>query len=139
MKPFSRLLDALSYQPQRNLKIRLLADYFAHTPDPDRGYGLAALTGVLDFAHAKPALLRGLVAERVDPELFGWSYDYVGDLAETISLIWPGGKADTPSHSLGATSVRLSDACRIGAALAQNAQPSAGVCALKVPLCAGRA
>ncbi len=49
------------FQPQRNLKIRLLADYFARVPDPDRGYGLAALTGTLDFAHAKPALLRGLV------------------------------------------------------------------------------
>ncbi|MFZ1991884.1 MAG: cisplatin damage response ATP-dependent DNA ligase [Alphaproteobacteria bacterium] len=101
MKPFSRLLDALSYQPQRNLKIRLLADYFSRVPDPDRGYGLAALTGVLEFAHAKPALLRSLVAERVDPELFAWSYDYVGDLAETISLIWPKGEANAPPHSLG--------------------------------------
>jgi len=101
VKPFSRLLDALSYQPQRNLKIRLLADYFSRTPDPDRGYGLAALTGVLDFAHAKPALLRGLAAERVDPELFAWSYDYVGDLAETISLIWPKAGDEATPHSLG--------------------------------------
>jgi len=101
VKPFSRLLDALSYQPQRNLKIRLLADYFSRTHDPDRGYGLAALTGVLDFAHAKPALLRGLAAERVDPELFAWSYDYVGDLAETISLIWPKAGDEATPHSLG--------------------------------------
>src|SRR5262249_31435748 len=26
---------------------------------------------------------------RVDPLLFEWSYDYVGDLAETVALIWP--------------------------------------------------
>ena len=26
---------------------------------------------------------------RVDPVLFGWSYDFVGDLAETTALIWP--------------------------------------------------
>jgi DNA ligase-1 len=26
---------------------------------------------------------------RVDPELFGWSWDFVGDLAETVALIWP--------------------------------------------------
>jgi DNA ligase-1 len=25
----------------------------------------------------------------VDPELFAWSYDFVGDLAETVALIWP--------------------------------------------------
>jgi DNA ligase-1 len=101
MKAFAHLLDSLSYQPQRNLKITLLADYFARVPDPDRGYGLAALTGVLEFAHAKPALLRGLVAERVDAELFGWSYDYVGDLAETISLIWPKGGTEAEPHALG--------------------------------------
>ena len=25
----------------------------------------------------------------MDPVLFGWSYDFVGDLAETVALIWP--------------------------------------------------
>ena len=30
-----------------------------------------------------------VVASRVDPVLFALSYDYVGDLAETISLVWP--------------------------------------------------
>ena len=30
-----------------------------------------------------------LAAARTDPELFAWSYDYVGDLAETVALIWP--------------------------------------------------
>ena len=56
----------------------------AQTPDPDRGWALAALTGDLDFAAAKPALLRSSVEERIDPVLFGYSYDYVGDLAETV-------------------------------------------------------
>jgi ATP-dependent DNA ligase len=92
MKRFAELLDGLSYQPQRNLKIRLLVDYLSKVADPDRGYALAALTGTLSFVHAKPAILRGLVTDRVDSELFGWSYDYVGDLAETISLIWPTNK-----------------------------------------------
>jgi DNA ligase-1 len=75
--------------PQRNAKLRLIAGYFRETPDPDRGYALAALTGELDIPSVKPAMLRGLVAERVDEVLFGYSYDYVGDLAETISLTWP--------------------------------------------------
>ncbi|HSK38946.1 MAG TPA: cisplatin damage response ATP-dependent DNA ligase [Arenibaculum sp.] len=89
MKAFAELIDALVFMPSRNGKIRLLADYFANTPDPDRGYALAALTGGLGFAGAKPAALRALAMERVDPVLFGWSYDFVGDMAETISLIWP--------------------------------------------------
>ncbi|MBL8670470.1 MAG: cisplatin damage response ATP-dependent DNA ligase [Alphaproteobacteria bacterium] len=89
MTPFARLLDALLFAPQRSVKLRLLADYFRAAPDPDRGYALAALTGTLSLAAAKPATVRALVAERVDPVLFGWSYDFVGDLAETVSLIWP--------------------------------------------------
>src|SRR3546814_12094953 len=75
--------------PSRNGKLRLLEDYFRAVPDPDRGYGLAALTGGLDLPHAKPAMIRDLAMSRVDPELFALSYDYVGDLAETVALIWP--------------------------------------------------
>src|ERR1700687_4047456 len=93
MKRFAALLDQLFYQPQRNAKLRLLTAYFAAAPDPDRGYALAALTGDLTFQHAKAGVLRNLVAERTDPVLFSLSYDYVGDLAETVALIWPG-KAD---------------------------------------------
>ncbi len=89
MRDFSALIDALIFTPQRNGKLRHLTDYFVQAADPDRGYALAALTGSLDLKAAKPALVRGLVAERVDPVLFGWSYDYVGDLAETVALIWP--------------------------------------------------
>ncbi len=89
MNRFAHLLDRLSYQPARNGKLRLMTDYFRHTPDPERGYALAALTGGLSFRHAKPALVRDLVAERVDPALFALSYDFVGDLSETVALIWP--------------------------------------------------
>jgi DNA ligase 1 len=86
---FSRLLDALVFMPSRNGKIRLLADYFATTQDPDRGWALAALTGNLDLPTAKPAMVRELARTRVDADLLGWSYDYVGDFAETAALIWP--------------------------------------------------
>ncbi|WP_207476415.1 cisplatin damage response ATP-dependent DNA ligase [Arenibaculum pallidiluteum] len=89
MRTFAALLDALVFMPSRNGKIRLMADYFAQVPDPDRGWGLAALTGALSFSAAKPAGVRALVMERVDPVLFGWSHDFVGDLAETVALIWP--------------------------------------------------
>ena len=89
MKRFAELLDRLSYTAGRNAKLKLLSDYFREAPDPDRGWALAALTGRLDFTAAKPAMIRGLIEERVDPTLFRWSYDYVGDMAETVALIWP--------------------------------------------------
>jgi len=30
-----------------------------------------------------------LIAARTDPVLFALSYDYVGDLSETVALLWP--------------------------------------------------
>jgi DNA ligase-1 len=89
MNRFAALLDRLAYEPRRNAKLRLMADYFRTTPDPERGYALAALTGALSFRHAKAGVIRALIAERTDPVLFGLSYDYVGDLAETVALMWP--------------------------------------------------
>src|ERR1700746_3101617 len=89
MTRFAKLLDRLAYEPGRNNKLRLLTSYFREVEDPDRGYALAALTGALSFKHAKPGLIRDLIAERTDPVLFGLSYDYVGDLSETVALMWP--------------------------------------------------
>ncbi|WP_075214918.1 cisplatin damage response ATP-dependent DNA ligase [Mongoliimonas terrestris] len=90
MNRFAALVDRLAYEPRRNAKIALVRAYLAEAPDPDRGYALAALTGGLDFPHAKPNLVRALIAERTDPVLFALSYDYVGDLSETVALMWPG-------------------------------------------------
>ncbi|ACB94714.1 cisplatin damage response ATP-dependent DNA ligase [Beijerinckia indica] len=95
MKPFTTLLDRLSFEHSRTNKLRLLRDFFANTPDPERGYALAALTGSLSFQQAKPGLLRTLIATRVDSVLFDLSYDFVGDLSETIALLWP-----TPTQTI---------------------------------------
>src|ERR1700675_1535272 len=89
MNRFSELLDRLAYEPGRNNKLRLITKYFREVEDPDRGYALAALTGALSFKHAKPGLIRDLIAARADPVLFALSYDYVGDLSETVALMWP--------------------------------------------------
>src|SRR6202789_1811946 len=89
MNRFAELLDRLAYEPSRNNKLRLIIDYFRREADPDRGYALAAMTGELKFAVAKPAQIRALIAERTDPVLFAMSYDYVGDLSETVALMWP--------------------------------------------------
>ena len=108
MRAFSQLLDDLVYTRSRNTKLKLIGDYLKETPDPDRGYGLAALTGTLDIPHVKPAAIRGLVEERIDPTLFYMSRDYVGDTAETVSLLWPK-RIDQPPNVDDAT-ISISDA-----------------------------
>src|SRR5438270_12653970 len=102
MNHFAALLDRLAYEPSRNAKLRLLTDYFRATPDPDRGYALAAMTRALSFRHAKPGIIRALIAERTDETLFALSYDYVGDLSETVALMWPAPQAE-PAERLSPT------------------------------------
>jgi DNA ligase-1 len=75
MLAFAALLERLAFTQGRNDKLALVRRYFATQPDPDRGIGLAAITGELAFSRAKPSLIRDLAAERTDPVLFGWSYD----------------------------------------------------------------
>jgi DNA ligase-1 len=89
MRAFAQLLDSLIYTRSRNAKLKLIADYLGSTPDPDRGWAMAALTGDLSLPAVKPAIIRAMVEERVDPVLFRLSRDYVGDTAETVSLLWP--------------------------------------------------
>jgi DNA ligase-1 len=102
VKAFAALLDRLSYTPSRNDKLRLLADYFAATPDPDRGFALAALTDGLFFRLPLRRILTELVTSRIDPVLFSLSRDYVGDTAETVALIWPSGGARAKPPKLSA-------------------------------------
>src|SRR5205085_1987556 len=87
MTAFAELLEALIFTPSRNGKLRLMTEFFRTQPDPERGWALAALTGELSFREAKAGRIRDLVLTRVDAELFGWSYDFVGDLARRA---WPG-------------------------------------------------
>ncbi len=107
MRAFSQLLDDLVYTRSRNSKLRLIGDYLKTTPDPDRGLALAALTGMLDIPAVKPAVVRGLAEERIDPVLLRMSRDYAGDMAETVSLLWPPPEGEP---LLDDGTVRLSDA-----------------------------
>ena len=108
MRAFSQLLDDLIYTRSRNSKLRLIGEYLRTAPDPDRGIALAALTGTLDIPHVKPAAIRALAEERIDPVLLRMSRDYVGDLAETISLLWPTSAEGCAAIDDG--TVRISDA-----------------------------
>lgn len=89
MDRFAALLDALVYTTSRNRKLALIAAYLRASPDPDRGWALAALTDGLDFPAVKSSTIRNLMMERVDPVLWALSRDFVGDTAETASLLWP--------------------------------------------------
>src|SRR5208282_785305 len=97
MNRFAELLDRLTYEGGRNNKLRLMTDYSRSTADPERGWALAALTGSLSFPHAKPGLIRNLIAERTDPVLFELSCGYVGDLSETVALMWPASRSQASS------------------------------------------
>ncbi|HSI41730.1 MAG TPA: cisplatin damage response ATP-dependent DNA ligase [Xanthobacteraceae bacterium] len=119
MNRFAALLDRLAYEPRRNGKIRLIADYLRRTPDPERGWALAALTGALSFRNAKPGLIRELIGARTDPVLFALSYDFVGDLSETVALMWP-----TPEQAANGPAPPLSAVVHAFATLGRSEMPA---------------
>ena len=121
MHAFAALLDALIYTRSRNAKLKLIGDYLRATPDPDRGWAMAALTGDLDLPAVKPAVLRTMVDARVDPTLFRMSREFVGDTAETIALIWP-----EPAHpeTVASGELRLSAVIERLAALSRAETPA---------------
>lgn len=106
MKEFAALLDALVYTRSRNEKLRLIADYLRTTGDPDRGWALAALSDGLDFPAVKSSTIRNLMKARIDPILWTLSRDFVGDTAETASLLWPA-PAEPPSPPTVSEAVEL--------------------------------
>ena len=89
MNSFAQLLEALIFSPRRSVKQAHLVSWIAHTPFPDSGWGLAALIGEISFPAVKAGVIRELAAETSDKYLFELSYDFVGDLAETVALLWP--------------------------------------------------
>ena len=121
MRAFSQLLDDLVYTRSRNTKLKLIGDYLKATPDPDRGIALAALTGSLSIPAVKGAAIRAIAEERVDPALLYMSRDYVGDMAETVSLLWPtpGGEPEVDDGTLSIADAveRLASAGRMSAPL----------------------
>ena len=100
MQKFANLLDCLTTTPSRNGKLGLLVEYFRKAPDPDRGFALAALTDGLFPRLPLRRALGELMADKIDPVLYQLSRDYVGDTAETVSLLWPDRRAGRPSPRL---------------------------------------
>ena len=89
METFSNLLEQLYYTAGTKAKAQLIADYIANTPDPDRGWAIAAMAGTLRFDFFKRNTVKKLITEHTDPALFAMSYDYVGEVSETVAHLWP--------------------------------------------------
>ncbi|MEW9798543.1 cisplatin damage response ATP-dependent DNA ligase [Alteromonas sp. CYL-A6] len=94
MKAFSDLLEQLYFTSSTNAKAAILRHYLASTPDPDRGWAIAALAGTLRFDFFKRNTVKKLMLERTDEALFAMSYDYVGEMSETVAHLWP----DSPEN-----------------------------------------
>ncbi|MDY6974862.1 MAG: cisplatin damage response ATP-dependent DNA ligase [Pseudomonadota bacterium] len=97
MEAFSHLLEQLYFTSGNKAKAQLIADYIANTPDPDRGWAIAAVAGTLRFDFFKRNTVKKLITEHTDPALFAMSYDYVGEVSETVAHLWP---YSEPSESL---------------------------------------
>ena len=87
-------------------------------------------------------MIRALIAERVDPVLFALSYDYVGDLSETVALMWPADPSRKPNKPPTLTEVvetlshaRQGATAGTGRALARRARRNraAGRCSSSSP------
>lgn len=102
MDAFSDLLEQLYFTGSTNTKAAILKHYIATTPDPDRGWAIAAIAGTLRFDFFKRNTVKKLILERVDDALFAMSYDYVGEMSETVAHLWPDtDNSDAPLPSLG--------------------------------------
>ena len=112
MKAFATLIDRLTVTPNPAHQIAVVRDYLRLTPDPDRGFALTALTGAWTPRVIRPAKLREWMVERVDPVLLDKSLDYVGDLTETVSLLWPESRSNRQPPSLSEISETLTETAK---------------------------
>ena len=88
MLAFAELVDKLYFTSSNLAKAALIRDYLKNTPDPDRGWAIAAIAGTLNFEFFKRKTIKDLIIKRVDPVLFALSYDYVGEMSETVAHLW---------------------------------------------------
>ncbi len=96
MQAFANLVDKLYFINSNNVKATLLKEYLRTTPDPERGWAVSAIAGTLDFQFFKRKMIKDLTIGRVDPVLFDLSYDYVGEMSETVSHLWREAENDPP-------------------------------------------
>jgi DNA ligase-1 len=95
MKLFARLYSALDDTTKTNAKVEALVAYLQATPPEDAIWAVSFLMGRKPRQAVPAPRLRQWAAEEagIPDWLFNASYDVVGDLAETISLLLPPGNA----------------------------------------------
>jgi DNA ligase-1 len=102
VRAFAELYAALDETNKTNAKLALLQDYFSTAPAADAAWVLYFLSGRRPRrAISGRRLAEWAAAEAGLPDwLFGESYDAVGDIAETITLLLPETEtaSDRPLH-----------------------------------------
>jgi DNA ligase-1 len=98
VKRFAELYAELDETTKTGEKVDALAAYFAHTPPEDAAWAVHFLSGRRPKRLVGARKLAAWAMETADvPEwLFAESYESVGDLAETISLLLPESDASSP-------------------------------------------
>ena len=139
MKAFAELYANLDATTSSNAKLAALQAYFRQAPPEDAAWAVYFLSGGRPRQLVPSRLLRDMATEAaaIEPWLFEESYQSVGDLAETISLLLP----DYPYTSQDGLAVWLEEkllplrglpplelAERLPALWAQLDQPSLMVC-----------
>ncbi|AZE82718.1 ATP-dependent DNA ligase LigC [Pseudomonas orientalis] len=91
MKAFAELYANLDATTSSNAKLAALQDYFQQAPPQDAAWAVYFLSGGRPRQLVPTRLLRDMATEAasIEPWLFEESYQSVGDLAETISLLLP--------------------------------------------------
>ncbi|KAF2407664.1 ATP-dependent DNA ligase [Pseudomonas antarctica] len=91
MKAFAELYANLDATTSSNAKLAALQAYFRHAPPADAAWAVYFLSGGRPRQLVPTRLLRDMATEAsgIEPWLFEESYQSVGDLAETISLLLP--------------------------------------------------
>jgi len=91
MKAFAELYANLDATTSSNAKLAALQAYFRQAPPDDAAWAVYFLSGGRPRQLVPTRLLRDMAtqASGIEPWLFEESYQSVGDLAETISLLLP--------------------------------------------------
>ena len=91
MKAFAELYANLDATTSSNAKLAALQAYFLQAPPADAAWAVYFLSGGRPRQLVPTRLLRDMAIEAagIEPWLFEESYQSVGDLAETISLLLP--------------------------------------------------
>ena len=89
MIKFSKFLDDLLLNPSTKKKIKIIIDYFISLETTEKELALSILSKNFSTRFVKPNDIKVMIKRKISDELFSYSYDYVGDLAETFSLLWP--------------------------------------------------